>query len=82
MKAEDIKKIVVEFLNQEESYGDDPQLKLNPATGEMTIVDDDDNEEGFDYWPIMDLVAMSETEPGKWQPDDEAIAAVIEDYTV
>lgn len=80
MKTSDIRKTVEEYLQQEEAYGDDAQLKVNPSTGSVTIADGDDDDPASDYWPMMDLVAMSETEPGKWLPDDAAIAEVAAEY--
>ena len=33
-----------------------------------------------DYYPVMDLVRGSDTEPGKWIPDMDAIQEVVTEY--
>ena len=35
---------------------------------------------GMDYYDAMDLVKMSATEPGKWEPDMDAIKSVAAEY--
>lgn len=71
---------VSEYIAEEEAYSDDAQLQINTLTREMEIADPDSDLLDCDYWPIMDLVRMSPTQPGKWEPDPEAIAEVANDY--
>ena len=35
-----------------------------------------------DYYPMMDLVQMSADDDGRWLPDDDAIASVVDEYVI
>lgn len=72
--------IVKEYIAGEESYSDDVQLQINTLNYDMEIADPDNNLPDCDYWPIMDLVRMSIKNPGKWEPDPDAIAEVVAEY--
>lgn len=71
---------VEDFIAAEESYSDDVQLEINTVTWETDIADPENDLPNCDYYPIMDLVKMSATEPGKWEPDEDAISDVAAEY--
>lgn len=80
---------VKEYIADEEAYGDNAQLRINPCTGEVDIVDIEEAEEaekcddpscpGYDYYDIMDLLEMNPAD-GAWLPSAEAIDEVAADY--
>ena len=72
--------LVEEYIAGEESYSDDVQLEINTTTWEMDIADPENDLPGCDYYPLMDLVKMSASQPGKWEPDMEAIESVAAEY--
>lgn len=76
----DITLAVAKYIADEECYTDNVQLRIDTATGEIEISDPDDDLDGYDYCPVMDLVAMSTENPGEWVPDAEAIAELAADY--
>lgn len=71
---------VREYIAGEEEYSDDVQLRINTVTWAVDIADPEDDLPDCDYYPVMDLVAMSATDPGAWEPDADAIAEVAADY--
>ena len=73
-------KLVNDYLTEEEAYGDDVQLEINTVNWEMDIADPENDLPNCDYYPMMDLVKMSVTEPGKWVPDMDAINEVAAEY--
>lgn len=73
-------KLVNDYLAEEEAYGDDVQLEINTVNWEMDIADPENDLPNCDYYPMMDLVKMSVTEPGKWVPDMDAINEVAAEY--
>lgn len=72
--------VVKEYIEGEESYSDDVQLEINTQTWEMDIADPENDLPACDYYPIMDLVKMSTADPGKWEPDTEAIESIAAEY--
>ncbi len=72
--------IVKEYIAEEEAYSDDVQLQINTVNYDMEIADPENDLPNCDYWPMMDLVRMSSTEPGKWEPDTDAISEVAAEY--
>lgn len=86
---EKILNAVMEYLADEEGYGDNAQLRINPCTGEVDVVDIEEAEEaekcnepdcpGYDYYDIMDLLEMN-PEDGRWLPSTEAIESVADEY--
>ena len=75
-----INSIVEDFIAGEEGYSDDVQLEINTLTWEMDIADPENDLPDCDYYPMMDLVKMSVKEPGKWEPDENAIESVAAEY--
>ncbi len=75
-----LRETVSEYIADEEAYSDDAQLQINTTTWEMEIADPENDLPNCDYYPVMDLVRMSTTHPGKWEPDEEAIADVAAEY--
>ena len=75
-----VTELVKEYILDEENYSDDVQLEINTTTWEMDIADPENDLPGCDYYPVMDLVKMSVSEPGKWIPDDEAIESLAAEY--
>ena len=75
-----ITEIVEDYIAGEESYSDDVQLEINTENWEMDIADPENDLPNCDYYPVMDLVKMSVKEPGKWEPDLEAIESLAAEY--
>lgn len=75
-----IREIVDEYIDEEESYSDDVQLEINTTDWSMDIADPENDLPNCDYYPMMDLVKMSVSEPGKWEPDDSAIESIAAEY--
>ena len=77
---ERIKDTVEDYIAGEENYSDDVQLEINTVNWEMDIADPENDLPDCDYYPILDLVKMSVEQPGKWEPDMEAIESVAAEY--
>lgn len=77
---EEITGIVREYIAGEEGYSDDVQLEINTTTWDMDIADPENDLPNCDYYPLMDLVRMSVENPGRWEPDPEAIESVAAEY--
>ena len=75
-----IRETVKEYILDEDNYSDDVQLEINTTTWEMDIADPENDLPECDYYPVMDLVKMSVSEPGKWEPDEEAIESLAAEY--
>ena len=75
-----IRETVEEYIDGEESYGDDVQLEINTTDWSMDIADPENDLPDCDYYPIMDLVKMSLDQEGKWEPDLAAIESVAAEY--
>lgn len=71
---------VNEYIDGEESYGDDVQVEINTTDWSMDIADPENDLPNCDYYPVMDLVRMSSSNPGQWEADDEAITDVAAEY--
>lgn len=72
--------LVKEYIAEEEAYTDNVQLQINTLTFEMEIADPENDLPDCDYYPMMDLVRMSVSNPGSWEPDPDAIADVAAEY--
>lgn len=72
--------LVEDYIAAEEAYTDNVQLEINTMTWEMDIGDPENDLPECDYYPMMDLVKMSVENPGKWEPDHEAISEVAAEY--
>ena len=72
--------IVREYIADEESYSDDVQLQIDTTTWELEIADPENDLPNCDYYPMMDLVKMSTTELGRWEPDEDAIEEIAAEY--
>ena len=79
--AESIRKTVEQYISEEECHSDDTQLRINTLTKEVDLADPEDDLPDYDYYPVMDLVRGSDTEPGRWIPDEEAISEVAAEYS-
>lgn len=77
---EKVTEVVKEYIADEEAYSDDVQLQINTLTWEMEIADPENDLPDCDYCPVMDLVKMSVAEPGKWEPDGDAITDLAAEY--
>ncbi|MDE6009710.1 MAG: hypothetical protein K2G90_10935 [Muribaculaceae bacterium] len=75
-----LQSVVKEYIADEEAYSDDVQLRINTTNWQIDIADPEDDLPNCDYYPIMDLVSMSTTAPGQWEPDEGAIAEVAAEY--
>lgn len=71
---------VNEYIENEECYTDNVQLQIDTATGTVEIADPENDIEGCDYYPVMDLIIMSTTRPGEWLADEDAIDEVVAEY--
>lgn len=72
-----ITEAVRNFIKDEDKYSDNVQLAVNTQDYSVEIADPDDDLPSFDYYPMMDLVTVSEA---GWSPDNDAIASVVEEY--
>lgn len=83
MELEEIRKriedAVADYVDCDQAWGDSPMLEINPATMEMRVTDEEENDT-LDYIDMMELLRMSVTTPGKWEADPEAINALAESY--
>ena len=75
-----VREVVEEYIADEEGYSDDVQLEINTPDCSLDIADPEYDLPICDYYPIMDIVKMSTTEPGKWEPDDSAIESIAAEY--
>ena len=75
-----IRETVEEYIDGEESYGDDVQLEINTTDWSMDIADPENDLPNCDYYPMMDLVKMSVENPGKWEADEASIESVASEY--
>lgn len=78
----EIERVVMQYIDNEGEYTDNVQMEINPMTLEVALVDAETDIPDRDYYPIMDLVKMSTTEPGSWEPDEYAISQVAADYII
>ena len=77
---EKITAAVEEYVSTPEAW-DDAQLTVNPATGTVELVEQEEAEnlpDSIDVYDIMDLVEMDAE--GAWKPDAENIAEVGANY--
>lgn len=77
---EALRDIVKEYIADEEAYSDDVQLQIDTTTWQLEIADPENDLPNCDYYPMMDLVRMSTTDPGSWEPDEDAIADIAAEY--
>lgn len=77
---ENIHAQVENYLDNESLYDDDVQLRINPSTLQVDIVEQDDEMSDCDYIPVMELVCISTETPGEWAADDEAIDSLTSQY--
>lgn len=77
---EALRDIVKEYIADEEAYSDDVQLQIDTTTWQLEIADPENDLPNCDYYPMMDLVRMSTTDPGRWEPDEDAIADIAAEY--
>ena len=75
-----IRETVEEYIDGEETYSDNVQLEINTTDWSMDIADPENDLPNCDYYPLMDLVRMSVENPGRWEPDPEAIESVAAEY--
>lgn len=72
--------LVNDYIAHDEAYSDDVQLEINTTDWSLDIADPDNDLPNCDYYPMMDLVRMSTSQPGKWEADADAIADVAAEY--
>lgn len=76
---EAVRKAIEVYAGAEEAFGDEPYLKVDPRglTAEpVAEADVPEDEDGFDYYPLLDLVEMDPENPGVWRADEEAIQSI------
>lgn len=78
----DIEEAVADWIAAEESFDDNPYLRVNSESLASDIVDGEDadeaDEDGYDYYSVLELVKPSMA--GGWIPDPEALEAVASEY--
>lgn len=74
-----IEAAVADYVECDQAWGDAPMLEINPETFEMDIVDEE-SDDSFHYVDMMELLRMSVTTPGAWEPDPEAIETLALSY--
>lgn len=83
MKRETITRLLEEYLEVPEAWGDNVMIEIDPATQEARLSDDEDidmDNSSFDYWPVMDLLQMSVDNPGDWQIAPDAVDELLSNY--
>lgn len=87
MRKMDLKKLeseiraaVEEYIDGEESYGDNMVVAIDPASGAVVLEDEDEADQTWDLYDVMDLIDMDSADPGVWKVDNDAIESVIEEY--
>ncbi len=78
----EITDVVNQYIDNEGEYTDNVQMEINPMTLEVALVDPETDIPDRDYYPIMDLIKMSTSAPGQWEPDADAISQVAADYII
>ena len=73
---------VVFYIANEEEYGDNSVLEIDPVSLKVNLESEIRDEERYDYYQVMDFLQMSLEEPGKWIVDSEAIEDVVKEYAV
>ena len=71
-----VRKAVQEYLESPEQW-DDAMLAVDPANSEVRIIELEEAEslpDDIDEYDMMEFIEM--TPDGKWQVDDDAIAAI------
>lgn len=72
-------KAVEEFASHDEAFGDAPQLRIDPRTKYLEIIEDpDENLPEYDYYDLADLIQMKPD--GSWIPDPDALAEIAGEY--
>lgn len=82
MMKEQITEEILDFIADDVTFGDNFAIAIdrNDGTAELIDIDApgyDPDDDPRDVYPAMDLVRMSATEPGTWEPDPEAITEII-----
>ncbi|MDE6668387.1 MAG: hypothetical protein K2K26_01740 [Muribaculaceae bacterium] len=73
---------IAEYLDQEEAYGDDAMLVINPDSLTVDLIEEEpaDAETSLLYYVrVMDLVRMDTEKPGRWLADSEAVTELARD---
>ncbi len=73
---------ITEYLEQEEAYGDDAMLVIDPDALTVGLIEEepaDAEESPLYYVRVMDLVRMDTDKPGRWLADSEAVAELAND---
>ncbi|MDO4335607.1 MAG: hypothetical protein Q4C37_07260 [Bacteroidales bacterium] len=76
-------KLLEEYLDAPEAWGDNVMIEVNPANREVRLNDDEDvdpDASDLDYWPVMDLLQMSVSDPGQWDIDTDAVDELVASY--
>lgn len=73
---------IAEYLEQEEAYGDDAMLVIDPDALTVSLIEEepaDAEDSPLYYVRVMDLVRMDTEKPGLWLADSEAVAELSHD---
>lgn len=70
-----------EYIATEQSYDDNARFEIDLSTMEVEIADGEEEDiPGKDTIDAMEMIKMSESEPGRWVADPEAVEALVEEY--
>ncbi|MCM1483866.1 MAG: hypothetical protein NC043_05985 [Muribaculaceae bacterium] len=83
MLKESLESAIREFIADDVTFGDNYVVAVDREAGTAVLIDADAagdalDDDPRDIYPAMDLVRMSETNPGQWEPDPDAMAEVTE----
>lgn len=74
-----ITEAILDFIADDVTFGDNFIIAVDRAAQTVELIDADEtdtDDDPRDLYQAMDLVRMSATEPGTWEPDPEAIAEI------
>ncbi len=71
--------LVEDFAQADGAFSDNTLLEVNPKTLSLNIVEEESNPD-YDYYDIMDFIAINPHNPGEWLPDLNAIEEVADEY--
>ena len=75
-----VTEVIRQYIDHEDDYTDDVQLEIDTTDYSVALADPEQDLPQCDYYPMMDLIRMSSTTPGKWEPDPDAISSLLSDY--
>lgn len=71
---------VKEYIDGEETFGDNATVCINPQSGEVEIHDMEDTPDNMDSYDIMEFIAVNPLNPAEWIVDTNAVESVVAEY--